>query len=417
MKNENRLKVLVVAPACDGTDVGEAWCAFKWIESLAAHCDVTLLTQHRPWRLAPSLQFFNVEVVEWPTFALPARLQRLQSMLKPDYPVFYRRAEAWIAEALQSGRTFDIAHQFTPIALRYPSPLAGSGIPYLIGPLGGSLETPAGFTKECRGAPWYTKLRRLDRLRLRYDRRLRQSYAGAAAVLGVAPYVGELLDCVPLQRFEIMSEIGVDGFIHRPADHGDVREGLKLLHVGRVIRTKGLRDVIRALGQLQDLPNITLDSAGVGEDMEACISEVRRLGLQDRVRFHGWLDKPGVRSLYRDADVFTFPSFREPSGTVVFEALSHGLPVLTVDHGGPGFVVDDTCGASLPVENPEQLAAALAEEIRRLYNDRKRLERLAAGAHTRIEKIGLWPNKVARLNDLYREILDRPQSRTRERAA
>ena len=41
---ERRLRVLIVAPTCDGDDVGEAWVAHQWVRRLADRHDVTLLT-------------------------------------------------------------------------------------------------------------------------------------------------------------------------------------------------------------------------------------------------------------------------------------------------------------------------------------------------------------------------------------
>ena len=49
-------------------------------------------------------------------------------MLKPGYISFYMQARRWIKNSLQSGDTFDVAHQVTPASLRYPSPAAGLGI-------------------------------------------------------------------------------------------------------------------------------------------------------------------------------------------------------------------------------------------------------------------------------------------------
>jgi len=205
-----KLHVLAVAPYCDGLDVGEAWCAHQWVQNLAKQADVTLLTLKRRGHTPASEQLPNVNVVEWDEPGAPVRFERINSMLKPGYLAFYIRSRKWISAALAKGQKFDIAHQFTPIALRYPSPLTGFSIPYVIGPLGGSLDTPPDFMKECSSAAWYTQLRSLDQLRLRHDRILKNSYANAAALLGVAPYVGDLLSTVKPRRFEVISELGVD---------------------------------------------------------------------------------------------------------------------------------------------------------------------------------------------------------------
>ena len=126
-----RLKVLAVAPYCDGLDVGEAWCAHQWVRNLSTVADVTLLTVRRQGRVPASEQLPGVDVVDWDESTTFARFERMSSMLKPGYVTFYRRARQWISAALASGKSFDVAHQFTPIALRYPSPLEGQGIPYV----------------------------------------------------------------------------------------------------------------------------------------------------------------------------------------------------------------------------------------------------------------------------------------------
>jgi len=399
-----RPRILALAPYCDGLDVGEAWCAHQWISHLACHAQVTLLTLRRENRVPASMQLPGVEVVEWDERLAPLRFSRFASMLKPGYLGFYNQARRWIGAALAQGREFDICHQFTPIALRYPSPLAGFPIPYVIGPLGGSVETPQGFAAECTSSAWYTRLRNLDRWRLRADPMLRRTYADAAVVLGVAPYVRELLAQTVVQRFEVISELGIEELEPvRPRSREFA--GLKLLHVGRAVRTKGLRDAIRAIALLPADVDVHLDVAGQGEETAVCREEAARLGVSDRITFHGQIPRAEVENLYAGADVFLFPSFREPSGSVVFEALRHGLPVITSDRGGPGYVIDDSCGIKVPAVDPTQLATALAGAITRLARDPVRRERIAAGARERVAAIGLWDNKIRWLLDLYAELI------------
>jgi hypothetical protein len=58
-----RLRVLLVAPNIDGTDVGEAFVAFKWAEALAAITDLTVLSFQRPGRSALAAQLPGARVV------------------------------------------------------------------------------------------------------------------------------------------------------------------------------------------------------------------------------------------------------------------------------------------------------------------------------------------------------------------
>jgi glycosyltransferase involved in cell wall biosynthesis len=404
------LRVLAVAPYCDGEDVGEAWCAHQWVSHLARHAQVTLLTVKRAGRRPASAQLSGVEVVEWDERLTTRRYDRLASMLKPGYLDFYARAGRWIAAALREGRHFDIAHQFTPIALRYPSPLARFPIPYVIGPLGGSLDTPPGFAAECKSSAWYTRLRGLDRWRLRHDPTIRHTVAHAAAVLGVAPYVEELLAPAAPRRFEVISELGIDSLATRRF-RGAAGQ-LKLLHVGRAVRTKGLRDAVRAMALLPEDVDVTLDVAGRGEETQICCREAMHSGVGHRVTFHGQLPRAGVEDLYARSDAFLFPSFREPSGSVVFEALRHGLPVITTDRGGPGFVIDESCGMRVPATNPNQLARDLATSITTLAREPALRERLSQGAHARVRAIGLWENKMRWLLELYGDLIANPQHLT-----
>ncbi|MEP1471034.1 MAG: glycosyltransferase family 4 protein [Halieaceae bacterium] len=397
-------KVLALAPYCDGLDVGEAWCAHQWISQLSRHAQVTLLTLRRKNHTPASVQLPNVEVIEWDERFFSPRFSRLSSMLKPSYLAFYVQARRWIKSNLEQGRSFDIAHQFTPIALRYPSPLTNLPIPYVIGPLGGSLDTPEGFADECRSSAGYTRLRSLDRWRLRYDPLLRRSYTGAAALLGVAPYVGELLQHVSPKRFEVISELGIDS-LAAPRESTMTGTQLRLVHVGRAVRTKGLRDAIRALSRLPQDVSVHLDVAGQGEELSLCRDEASRLGVEKNITFHGQISRDRVEELYAQADAFLFPSFREPSGSVVFEALRNGLPVITTDLGGPGFVVDESCGITVPAIEPQQLADDLASAITRLARDPALRLELAKGARERISHIGLWDKKIRWLTGLYAELI------------
>lgn len=392
-------KLLMVAPACDGQDVGESWLAFQWANLLSTQFDLTLLTTYKRGHTPPSQQLEGVRVVEWSEPPFVGRFERLNSLLQPAYVPFYVRARRWIRKRMTEGERFDVAHQVVPVAMRYPSPAAGLGIPLILGPVGGSLESPPAFVVEEGATPWYQRLRRLDAWRVRYDPMLRGTYASADCVVGVAPYVKEFLSGVPLQRFEIMSETAVLE-VRPPFDRSARLGTVRLLHVGRIVRTKGLRDVIRALDRLRDL-DVELDVLGDGNDREACEALVRDLGLTDRVTFHGSVPRGAVDGFYERADVFVFPSYREPGGNVSLEAMAFGLPLIVCDRGGPGANVDDSCAIRVPAISPAQLAADCASALRALVEDRELRLRMGAAAREHAVSTHLWHQRVGRMVQLY----------------
>jgi glycosyltransferase involved in cell wall biosynthesis len=391
----------MIAP-CDGEDIGEAWFGHQWAYRLGARHNVTLLTYYKRGRTPPSRQLSDIRVIEWAEPAGVGRAERLNSMLKPGYFPFYLRARRWIRQSLARGERFDLAYQPVPEAMRYPSPVAGLDIPFIIGPVGGSLPSLDGFGGREDTAPWYVGLRRFDQLRLRHDPLLRRTYEQASCVLGIAPYAREFLTGLSLQRFEVMSDTGLErlpSLVDRAGRQGKVR----LLFVGRLVRTKGARDAIRALGLISGLP-VELDVVGEGFDRGACEALAAGLGLSDRVRFHGWLPRERVDEFYTAADVFVFPSYREPGGSVVFEAMGHGLPLVVSDIGGPGAAVDETSGIRIHPTSPDEYARALAAAITRLASDRALRLSLGAGARRRVSEIGLWDSKVDRFEEICRDV-------------
>ncbi len=396
------MNILMIAPNVDAKDVGEAFVAHKWAEALSQLVNLTVLTFHRDGRPNPEEQLPHARVVTWPEPGWALRNERINAMLKPAWPVFSRQVRNWLSAAIDRGERFDIAHQLMPQAARYATPLRHFDIPYVIGPLGGALDTPAAFRHEMASAPLFTRLRALDGYRFRHDPWLRASYMKADCVLGVAPYVRDVLANIPIRHFAPVLELGIDELApetSRPFESGRLR----LLHVGRGVRTKGLRDVVRALTHLNDLPGVTLTSAGTGEEIAICRAEAERLGVSERVTFLGQVARDEVEVLYDSHDAFCFPSFREPAGGVLYEAMRHGLPVITAARGGPNWIIDDRSGIRISVTDPLRFPADIASAVRRLTRDVALRQSLGQGARARVSQQGLWRNKAARMVALYEE--------------
>jgi glycosyltransferase involved in cell wall biosynthesis len=402
------MRVLIVAPTCDQSDVAEALYGFRWVSGLSEIHDVTLVTYHK--RGAPSArsQFSNVRVIEWTEPPLVGKFTQLNNMMKPGYFPFFFRARRWIKTALRNGEHFDVAFQPVPIAMRYPSPLVGCGIPFIIGPLAGSIASPAAFvSEENESTQWFVKLRQVDDWRLNHDRSLRASLEQAQCVLGAGRYVQERLTGLKIQRFEVLPDTGTEippTFAEHSADTSGTSP-IRLLFVGRIIRTKGVRDLIRSLADLADL-DLHLDIVGDGVDRPACESIVSQLGLSSRVTFHGRVSRSEVDKFYRSASMFVFPSYREPGGNAVAEAMSFGLPVITCNRGGVADKVDDTNGILVSATTPEQLKTDVAAAIRQLADSPETRRKMGLAGREKAISTETWESKIARVSQLFLEIVE-----------
>ena len=91
--------------------------------------------------------------------------------------------------------------------------------------------------------------------------------------------------------------------------------------------------------------NVRLLLVGDGPHRAALETQVRELGLSDRVRFAGMVPREQVPDYYRAGDLFVSASSSETQGLTYLEALSCGLPALCLrDECLAGVIVDGVNG-------------------------------------------------------------------------
>lgn len=137
-----------------------------------------------------------------------------------------------------------------------------------------------------------------------------------------------------------------------------------LLYVGRLVKYKGVEDLLRALCLLKiQGRQFTLDLVGKGtEDYERHLRTLANLG--QRVRFHGWEGNPErVTEWMRKASILVVPSHRESFGLVALEGMALGIPIVASTAGGLGELVSPTCALTFPAGDVNALARALATAV------------------------------------------------------
>lgn len=120
-----------------------------------------------------------------------------------------------------------------------------------------------------------------------------------------------------------------------------------ILYVGRLAPEKNLSMLLYAFAKLaREDVNCRLKLVGIGPDRNKLENIVNMLELSQRVFFLGGLSDKEVQQEYLSATCLVLPSYSEPWGLVVNEALSFGCPVLVSDHCGcvPELVEDGVTG-------------------------------------------------------------------------
>ena len=134
-------------------------------------------------------------------------------------------------------------------------------------------------------------------------------------------------------------------------------DGTRLLYVGYLRDTKGVRYLIDAMGFLPE--QIELTVVGDGPEREALESQVEKSAAFDRIEFTGSIPYEEITRAYSNADIFVHPGvWPEPFGRTILEAMQAGLPVVATDIGGPREIVPQP-ELLCPPREPKKLAESI----------------------------------------------------------
>ena len=383
-------RILLSAYACEpgrGSEPGVGW---GWATELAhlGH-SVTVLTrtanQHaiqRAERQPGHLRFVYYE--------LPSAIQHLRRF--PGGRAIYYVLWQWFCvrriRQLFPALPFDLVHHVTYVSARYPSFMGALRIPFWFGPVSGGEVIPptlrAGFSA---GQRRRERLRNLSNLLVRWDPLMNRTFRQAERIF----VTRDTVSLVPRRwRHKVAVRLAIGLSDLRPAI-GDLAppdntQPFHLLYVGRLLEWKGVHIALRAVALLRrSRPDVHFTIVGAGPAKTNLLRLVNDLHLESAVQWMGYRPHAEVQQHYRQADLLLFPSLRDSGGMVVLEALSHGLPVLCTDLGGPGVIVNASCGAAVATggRTTEQIAHDLARAALKIATTPQLLLSLRYGARAR----------------------------------
>ncbi len=210
---------------------------------------------------------------------------------------------------------------------------------------------------------------------------------------------------------------GVDQTIFYPARSEQAREAFGLPadafvigYVGRLLRAKGIFDVLDALAASD--PSIVFMVMGSGADRADFMARADQLGLAGRVRIVDPGSPKDVAAFMRALDLFlllshTTPTWKEQFGRVIIEAQACGVAVIGSDSGAIPEVVGE--GGWIV---PEGDAAALGALIARLRRDTAAIDRAARAGLANVSARYTNRRIAERLLDVYQMAAASPRRKS-----
>lgn len=179
-----------------------------------------------------------------------------------------------------------------------------------------------------------------------------------------------------------------------------------ILFAGRLVERKGVHHLIEAVRRMRHREQAIVRIVGDGSKRAALQALAVERGVQDRVRFDGFVSREELSRAFAQCDMFVLPAARDAKGdveglgVVLLEALTYGKPVVGSNTGGiTDIVLHDRTGLLVPPGDPQALADALDQ----LIDNPAHARQLGEAGRKHVDAQFSWPV----IAQQWREVYDR----------
>jgi glycosyltransferase involved in cell wall biosynthesis len=395
------MRVLLSAYACEpdrGSEPEVGW--QRALHMLALADEVWVLTrlnnreviETNPLSHTPGLHFIYYDLPGW-----ALKLKRQTRFLSLYYALWQWGAYR-LAAKYHHDKPFDVVYHVTFASMKFGSFMRRLGIPFVIGPIAGGERAPLRLR---RGIPIFGKVRELVRdmgiLLQRYSPLIRPSFSAAKRIFVTTT---ESLRLIPF-KWHSKTTVHLAVAIHVRTTYRDMKmlpDYPRFVYAGKLLYFKGVHLAIRALAEARrTIPDATLTIVGDGSAEGWLRNLASQCGVSQAVAFEGHIPRQQLINSFSRYTALVFPSFHDSGAMAVLEALSQGLPVVCLDLGGPGIIVNETCGIVIHTTNADevQIVTGIANSMVSLGTmPVTEIERLSKGATARANELS-WTNLTA----------------------
>lgn len=412
------MNILIAATACRPNAGSEAYVGWQAVSQLRRDHDLWVLTsgwcrggieafleKNPDWR---NVRFVYVDERDG---ALPysenRMIARLQSWMR--YRKWCRCASV-DANRLNQEIKFDLAHHVTYATWRMGSPLAGIGIPWIWGPIGGGEVFPLRMIPVLSSvAAIFEIVRAANTWLAKKSPSVRRAVRDAALVVPNNPETESLFISlgVPKERIRrlcqsFLPEDRLERLKRKtsitPRECGELR----CLAGGNLEGRKGVAIALHALVQLKKAGIPFLYTyLGRGPELAHLKALADRLGIAERVKFVDSLSGDEYVQALESSHVYLLPSLREGVPVTQMEAMAAGCVPVVADCGGAGPMASSAGSKPVKVSTPAAMAQHIGDTLRDIWENPEEWSNLSVKASQGIFEGYSAENYRAMINRYY----------------
>ena len=307
---------------------------------------------------------------------------------------FYKEYRLWHDDAynivmnLIKNEDYSLIHFLGPIGYHEPGKLYTLPIPYIWGPIGGMAVTPARVMIESSakygllggGLKLIIKsIASISRLFLneRVKRALKSSDVVICATTGYVRFVEKAISKHHHSQICYLPENCIDNLYNLNYSKFNSSR-INLIFIGRLDEGKAPFLILEALTKVRrNVERFHLDILGKGPLLDKACKYVEENGLANVVKFHGNVKRELVADFLDNAQLMLLPTLYDANTTVIWEAMSHSVPTLCLDHCGMHDTVQDDIGFKIPVTSYRKIVNAIADQLQEILDNPGCLRELA----------------------------------------
>lgn len=397
------MKILYSAFTANPYYGSEAQCGWSWAYAMREYNEVYLLTRtDNKEHIEHFLKKYNVNNIKVFYHDIP-KWMNLYSKTKKNFFYFcyyylWQKTVLKTINKLNKEYHFDYVQHVTLGDFRIAAPLWKSNCKFIFGPVGGAQITPEPFKPYMNGHEKSEKVRELINNAVKFNPFYRRTLNKAALILCANKETQNFLNSMlkDKSKCRLLTENGmVKARIKQPDFNiKNKTDTVNILWAGRFIYRKGLTFLLETLSLVETERKYNLILVGNGPEAETLKRKASELGIEDKVTFTGQIPYLEMKAIYRASDFFVFPSLRETTGTVLFEAMSNGLPILTFNQNGADLLIDESCGKKVDInQSLDEIKKDFAGGIKTLIeNDDLRVQ-LGKAGYEKILNEYTWESK------------------------